>query len=51
MEKFEELSYEDMQEVNAGWLKEIVTAGFAYGVYLYDNREKFVEGFLIGWNE
>ncbi|EOZ99332.1 hypothetical protein A33Q_0710 [Indibacter alkaliphilus LW1] len=49
MEKFEELSFEEIKEVNGGWLKEAITAGFAYCVYLYDNRERFIEGIKKGW--
>jgi hypothetical protein len=45
------LNSNEMESTNGGWLKEIITAGFAYGVYLYDNRQKYVEGFLKGWNE
>jgi hypothetical protein len=50
MDKFKELSFEEMQELDGGWLKEIVTAGFAYGVYLYDNMDRFVEGVKKGYN-
>jgi hypothetical protein len=50
MEKFEELSFGEMQEVEGGWMKELITAGFAYCVYLYDNKDRFVEGFKKGWD-
>nr|WP_281257426.1 class IIb bacteriocin, lactobin A/cerein 7B family [Mongoliibacter ruber] len=49
MEKFKELSFEEMQEVEGGWLKEAITAGFAYCVYLYDKRDRFIEGIKKGW--
>ena len=44
------VSIEEMKEVEGGWLKTLVGVVVGYSIYLYDNRDRFVEGFKEAYN-
>jgi hypothetical protein len=48
MENIRELKEVELNDINGGWIKVLAGAAIGYGVYLYDNRDRFIKGFMAG---
>ncbi|WP_312923009.1 hypothetical protein [Empedobacter brevis] len=48
--QLQELTIDEQVNIDGGWLKTVVGLVAGTAVYMYDNREKFYEGFKEGWS-